>query len=199
MTAIVNRIAGLAWTRRELRLLLTSSLLLGLAMVGWGHVSQWLIRDRQVSMTVLGWSYPVWFLGGLVAAALLRKPGAAFLGESLAALTEALLLEIAWKGVCPTTTCSFAGAWSYVVSGLVQGAGAELGFALGGYRRWGPGAFVAAGCLSWWFGWLKGLYSTGCYTWQDTGLLLTATISTAAVAAVLGMGWSRRDPQEERL
>lgn len=59
-----------------------------------------------------------WFIAGTVAACIIRKPGAAFLGELIAAIISMLLGSI-W------------GVW-VLVSGLVQGAATEAVFA--GFR-----------------------------------------------------------------
>ena len=59
-----------------------------------------------------------WFIAGTVAACIVRKPGAAFLGEVIAAIISMLLGSI-W------------GVW-VLVSGLVQGAATEAVFA--GFR-----------------------------------------------------------------
>ena len=65
----------------------------------------------------------VWFLAATIAALVIRRPGAAVLAELVAASVEMLL----------------AGQWGVgtLVSGLIQGAGVELVFALWLFRRFG--------------------------------------------------------------
>lgn len=63
----------------------------------------------------------LWVMAGPIAGMIIRKPGAALLGETLAAAVE-MALGSAW-GV------------SDIVSGLIQGAGTEIGFAATGYKR----------------------------------------------------------------
>ncbi len=77
--------------------------------------------------------YGLWFIGGPLAASLIRKPGAAFLGEVLAALVEMML---------PTPYAS-----SVLIYGSAQGLMSEIGYALLRYRRWGVGAGALAGAL----------------------------------------------------
>ncbi len=62
-----------------------------------------------------------WFIGGIVAGYIIQKPGAAFLGEVIAALVSMLLGSI-W------------GVW-VIVSGLVQGAATEGVFAAYRYKK----------------------------------------------------------------
>ncbi|WP_454043995.1 ECF transporter S component [Cellulosimicrobium sp. Marseille-Q8652] len=73
-----------------------------------------------------------WIVVGPLATYVVRKPGVGILAETLAALVEVVFLA------------SPAGPLLLVV-GLVQGAGAELAFALTRYRRFGWGVFVASG------------------------------------------------------
>ena len=66
-------------------------------------------------------SYGLWFIGGPLGAALVRKPGSAFLGETLGALLESLL---------PTV-----GGVTNLYYGLAQGALSEAVYAATRYRR----------------------------------------------------------------
>jgi energy-coupling factor transport system substrate-specific component len=77
-----------------------------------------------------------WLVAGVVGGLVVRRPGAAFATELVAAAISMFVLG--------------GTEWGFTVllSGLVQGAGAELGFALGRYRRFGLGAAVLAGVLS---------------------------------------------------
>lgn len=63
-----------------------------------------------------------WVMAGPLAGYLLRKPGAAFLGEFLAAFAE-MIIGSQW-GV------------STLLSGVIQGVANELGFTLTGYKYW---------------------------------------------------------------
>jgi energy-coupling factor transport system substrate-specific component len=78
--------------------------------------------------------YGVWLLPGVLVALIVRRPGAAFFGNFVAALVSALL-------------GSTFGA-DAILSGALQGLGAEIGFAIGLYRWWGPGAAALAGALA---------------------------------------------------
>lgn len=74
----------------------------------------------------------VWLIPAVVGALIVRKPGAALFTELLAA----------------TVSMLFGSGWGLTVflSGVWQGLGAELVFALFAYRRWGiPAALLAGG------------------------------------------------------
>lgn len=75
-----------------------------------------------------------WLFAGVLTALVIRKPGAALFGEIVAAAVSALVGN-QWG---PLT----------LESGLVQGLGAELVFALFLYRRWNLPVALLAGALS---------------------------------------------------
>jgi energy-coupling factor transport system substrate-specific component len=117
-----------------------------------------------------------WLLAGVVGGLVIRKPGAAFGTEVVAAAISMFVLG--------------GTEWGFTVllSGLVQGAGAELGFAVGRYRRWGLGVAVLAGVLSAAF---ASVYEWNFY-YVDWGLAYKIAhlgffaVSGAVVAGLLG-------------
>jgi energy-coupling factor transport system substrate-specific component len=78
--------------------------------------------------------FGVWFVGGLLGGYIIRRPGAAFLGETLAAFAEVLLGAPAGPIL--------------VVTGIMQALGPELVFAAGGYRHWGWRTMLLAGAAA---------------------------------------------------
>jgi len=75
-----------------------------------------------------------WLFAGVLTALVVRKPGAALFGELVAAVVSALV----------------GNQWGVLTleSGLVQGLGAELVFALFLYRRWNLPVALLAGAAS---------------------------------------------------
>lgn len=116
-----------------------------------------------------------WLFAGPLAAIIIRKPGAALYAETVAAMLE-LLLGNQW------------GAGGSLVVGIMQGVGAELGFALLAYRVWNlastmlSGALAALGCgIYYWItnpGW--GVLRASVY-------LATSVVSGALIAG--GLSW----------
>jgi energy-coupling factor transport system substrate-specific component len=136
----VGVVAIAASTRRRWRVVdLTVAAVLAVAggLLLWGMNTAWTPLTTPVSRL-----YPplpallngVWLLPGVLAGLVVRRPGAALLGETVAALIEAQL----------------GGLWGFasVYYGVVEGLGAELVFALLLYRRFGLGAAMAAGAGS---------------------------------------------------
>jgi energy-coupling factor transport system permease protein len=116
-----------------------------------------------------------WFLAGVLGGLVVRRPGAAFFCEVLAALVSAVLGN-QW-------------GWTVLISGVVQGLGAELIFAVLLYRRFGlpvaalAGAFAGVGgALYEWTTWLAG------YGWQFKLIYLGGYALSGAVIAGVG-GW----------
>jgi energy-coupling factor transport system substrate-specific component len=121
----------------------------------------------------------VWLLPGVVGGLVLRRPGAAFFTELVAATVSAVIGN-QW-------------GFSTVLYGAVEGLGAEVVLALFLYRRFGPAVAVAAGAGA---GVACGLMDNALFNvgysaaWQSAYLLL-ATLSGALVAGVGGWALTR--------
>ena len=114
--------------------------------------------------------YGIWLLPAVLVGLIVRLPGAAFFGGFVAAAVSVLL-------------GSPYGA-DALISGAVQGAGAELGFAIGLYRMWNLPFAILAGALS---GAVAAVHDIVLY-YPDTGVdfwavYAIATVSSGAVVA----------------
>ena len=89
----------------------------------------------------------IWLLGGTLGGYIIRKPGAAFFVEVLAA-TVSMGLGSQW-------------AVETLYSGIAQGLGAEIVFALVAYRRYNVGVVAGAGALSFALEWVLELFTAG--------------------------------------
>jgi energy-coupling factor transport system permease protein len=76
----------------------------------------------------------LWLLPAVLVGLIVQRPGAAFFGGFVAAAVSVVLGSVYGADA--------------LISGIVQGAGAELGFALGLYRRWNLPFAMIAGALS---------------------------------------------------
>lgn len=116
-----------------------------------------------------------WLMAGVVGGLVIRRPGAALFAELIAACVEALV----------------GSQWglSSVVSGLAQGLGAEIAFALLAYASFGLTAAMLAGALA---APLEVVYEWYSY-WQDWGWgykIAYLFILTGAGAVIAGgVGW----------
>lgn len=114
----------------------------GLLFMLWNGVGYvWFSAMDALTPGVGGLAVGIWLIGGVLGGLIIRKPGAALFVEVVAA-TVSMLLGSQW-------------AIETVYSGIAQGLGAELVFALFLYRRFtlpvamlaGVGAAVAAWTL----------------------------------------------------
>jgi energy-coupling factor transport system permease protein len=78
--------------------------------------------------------YGVWLLPGVLVGLVVRRPGAALFGGFVSAAVSVLLGSP--YGI------------DALISGAIQGAGAEVGFLIGLYRSWGLMFAILAGVLS---------------------------------------------------
>jgi energy-coupling factor transport system substrate-specific component len=118
----------------------------------------------------------VWLIAGVLAGLVVRKPGAALFAELVAASIEALL----------------GGQWGLdtLVSGAVQGFGAEIVFALFRYRVWDMRVAILAAAASAIGGWLHDVpvyYAE--LSPSDWLVLLVIYLISAVVIAGIGSWW----------
>jgi energy-coupling factor transport system substrate-specific component len=146
----------------------------GVAYWGWGILYNGPLSALQFAFAPLGGLFAgTWFIAGVVGGLVVRRPGAALLCEVIAALVS-MLPGTEWGA-------------TVLVSGIVQGLGAELVFALFGYRFFGLLAAVLAGAMA---GPFAAAYEST--TWiQDWSLgwkLAYAGVLAFSGAVVAGLG-----------
>lgn len=121
----------------------------GVIFWGWGKLYEPLsglaVFGYPPSSALLG---GVWLSAGVVGGLIVRKPGAAFATEFIAASVSAFIVGGTQWG------------WSVFASGFWQGLGAELIFLLVFYKRWGVLVAAAAGALA---GAFESLYEWSAY------------------------------------
>jgi energy-coupling factor transport system substrate-specific component len=160
-----------SWKTRDIIVAAALAVPLGLVWVYvWGIV--W--SAGRAFLPELGFFLDGFYLaGGVLVGYVIRKPGAALLGEMIAALVE-----------LPLTPFGVVVLWL----GFVQGIGAEAGFAATRYRRWGLMTVMVAGLLGalvGWFGydyWMYGYYK------QEIGRQLLLFVIKLIGGALLGGG-----------
>ena len=146
----------------------------GIAYWGWGLAYEAPANAISAGFPPLSGLFAgPWFMAGVVGGLVVRRPGAAFACEVIAALVS-MLPGTQWGA----TT---------LISGIVQGVGTELGFALFGYGAFGLVAAVVAGGLA---GPLEAGYEATNWIkdWALTWKLAYAGILTASGAVVAGAG-----------
>ncbi|GLO65263.1 MULTISPECIES: ECF transporter S component [Oceanobacillus] len=94
--------------------------LIYLAFFGVGNILFGALTPLGLGPLGYEFIFGIWFIVSIVAAYIIRKPGVAFTSETIAALTEVLIGSTSG----PTL----------ILSGMVQGLGAELAFAATGWK-----------------------------------------------------------------
>ena len=114
-----------------------------------------------------------WLLAGVLCGYIIRRPGAALAGELIAAFISSMLPGGA------------GASGEILLSGLIQGVGAEIIFALFLYRRWDALTALAAGALSGAFMGISELiiYYAGVYDGSKAFVYALCSIISGAILA----------------
>ncbi|KDA06772.1 membrane protein [Microbacterium sp. CH12i] len=152
---------------------------IGLAFWGWNTIGYaWFSAADALTPGFGGIAVGIWLLGGVVGGLVVRKPGAALVVELVAAIVSMLIGNV-W-GI------------STILSGAVQGLGAEIIFALFLYRRFGlPVAVLAgigAGVAAWVFELFYGSSPNILKSLEFNSIYLVCTAISGAILAGL-VGW----------
>lgn len=150
------------WTTRDILVASTLAIAIGILWVGWTWVWFWassIPPFLQIDIESIGVTFPIgglaagefvnafWMIGGVLVAYIIRRPGAAFAGEMIAAVTEIPLTP--WGALVP------------IILGLLQGAGAEAVFASTRYRSFSLVTLCLAGVVAHIFGMLYSFVASG--------------------------------------
>lgn len=165
---------------RTIDLVTIATLGVAFGVVFWGWGKLYAVVDIAVKLgfpPASGLMGGGWLIAGVVGGLIVRKPGAALVTELIAAVVSAVVLGGTEWGA------------SVLVSGLLQGLGAELILLAVAYRSFAPVVAMAAGALS---GVFESIYEW--YAWYadwDLGYRLAHLgffVVSGAVIAGLG-GW----------
>lgn len=147
----------------------------GVVFWAWGLL--WNGPADAIPMPARAVLYGMWLVPGVLGGLIVRKPGAAFYTETLAALVS-VALGTAW-------------GWNLVLQGPIEALGAELAFAVFAYRRFGLVVAGLAGLLS---GLAAGVYDAVVWyadtSWATFRLpSIAVTAASSLVIAGIG-GWA---------
>lgn len=165
-----------AWRTIDVLIASVLGMACGVLFLLWNSVGYvWYESANAITPGFGGIAVGIWLIGGVIGGYIIRKPGAAIYVEVLAACTS-MLLGSQW-GV---TT---------VLSGLAQGIGAEIIFAVFLYRRFNLSIAVLSGMAAAWAAFVAELFMSANYAKTlafNLSYLTTMTISGAILAGALG-------------
>ena len=158
-----------AWTLRETLIVAILGAVFGVLYLGWVQV--WLVLQAIFGALTMDVVMGFWFIVSIIAAAIIRKPGVALVSEVMAAAVQVLLGSPA--------------GLLLLLTGLVQGAGAEAVFAATRWRRYSLPVLMAAGMgaavFSFAYTWIRFDYGS-----LAPGLLVAMFALRLASGALLG-------------
>lgn len=176
MHATQNKSTRFRWRTVDIVTAAAIAVVMGVVFWAWGLVWSPISTVLGVLPGVAGVLNGPWLIAGVLGALIIRKPGAALFTELLAATVSALI----------------GSQWGILtlVSGVVQGLGAELVFAIFAYTQWklwtavlaaiGSSVALAANDLIVWYPGADALFQT---------VYLVSSIVSGAIIAGVG-SWS---------
>ena len=179
LKALASRLRPLAsqfrWTTREIVVAAVLAVAVGVIFWAWGLLwsSVFQVIPFPFSYVLVG----IWMIGGLLVPYIVRRPGAALLGELVAAFVS----------------MAMGNQWGILTmaSGLVQGVGAEIVFGATLWKRFAGPTLYAAAAVAGAFSilldtFVYSYYAT--YTWSSIGI---AAVLCIVGSVVLGGGLSQ--------
>jgi len=167
-----SRPAADAWRTRDILVAAVIGVVFGVVFGAWNGVWLLLAPLNAVAPLQAFLIYGVWLVPAVLAPLIVRKPGAAVFAEMVAAGLSVF----------------FGSPWGpdALLSGFVQGAAAELVFAMTGYRRWSLPvlalAAVASAAAAWVHDWT--LYYADVEVTVQVLRAVTMGISAIVIVAV---------------
>lgn len=168
MTTTSSRASG--WRVVDIVVAAVIAVAFGVVFQAWNVLWE---TTTFVAPPIRGAIYGVWMIPAVLVPLVVRRPGAALFGETVAAMASML----------------FGAQWGLltVVYGLAQGAAAELVFAFGFFRRWTLPVAMGAGAAAGLAGALLDLAFFYAAWGVDWMLLYTALVVVSA-SLVAGLG-----------
>lgn len=166
------------WTQREIVVTAAIGVVFGVVYLAWVQV--WLLAQGLIGPIALDIFLGLWCTASVIAAYVVRKPFAAFFAEMVAAVAE-------------VATGNPAGV-ILLLTGAVQGAGAELPFLLTRWRRYDLPVLLASGAsaavFSFVYTWIRFKY--GALDPQLLVVMLVVRVISGMVLAGLLGRWIGR-------
>ncbi|WDF53104.1 ECF transporter S component [Paenibacillus sp. KACC 21273] len=161
----------MTWKMKEVVLTVILAVACGVIYLGWSTL--WIPISALVGPVGAGFMFGIWIIASPIVAYIIRKPGAALIAEVAAAAVELL-------------TGSHFGL-SALLIGVFQGIGAEIAFAVFGYKRYNLMTLMLSGALAAVGGVLYNVIANG-FGYYTTQVLITTLVIQVISGMILG-GW----------
>jgi energy-coupling factor transport system substrate-specific component len=169
----LERAHDTVWRTRDIVVAATIGVVFGIVFWAWNILWNTAVAPASVAAPLWGFLiYGVWLVPAILAPLVVRKPGAAVFAEMVAAAVSAFLPGNVWGP-------------DVLLSGLVQGAAAELVFAFTLYRSWSMPVLAIAASASAAAAWIHDWVVWYPDTATDVQLLrgIAMVVSAIAIAA----------------
>ena len=160
-----------SWKMKEIIVLMMLSVACGVLYLGWSTL--WLPMSAIFGPVGSNWMFGIWVIARPLVAYIIQKPGAALIAEVVAAAVELF-------------TGSHFGL-SALLIGFAQGIGAEIAFALFGYRKFNTMTLVLSGMFAAIGSMVYSLVVNGFAYYTTTTLLLTFSLQLVSGALLGGL------------
>lgn len=199
-----------AWTARDWAVVIVCGVIFGLIYRKWDDIYTIMLTQWKINPAWTTLINGMWFMGGFIPAAIVRKPGACLFGEALAALVEVTVgpytIDVGDFGPSIYTR-AYLGGEAYPIFnmvflvGVLEGLFPEFVFGWFRYRNWGWWAFFLAGSAGGVAEWFTGIWITHYYVFYSPTtfwwLLVTSIVAVGLIAGTLawlaGRAWHKHD------
>ncbi len=161
-----------SWKLKEVVLMSVFSVVFAVVYLLFVHVGN--IWSGFIGPIAYEWIFGIWFIVSIICMYIIRKPGAAVLSETITAAIEVMI----GNAVGPRL----------ILSGLIQGLGAEAAFAATGYKRFNWWVLVLAGIGSAVFSFAYGFFVSGYAALSPSYLALMLGLRVMSGAIIAGFG-----------
>lgn len=160
------------WKLKEIVLMSILSVVFGIVYLFFIHIGN--LWAGLIGPIAYEWIFGIWFIVSIVAAYIIRKPGAALMSETMAAAVEVLLGNAAGPRL--------------ILSGVIQGLGAEAVFAAGKYKHYNLAILMLAGAGSAVFSFVYGYFVSGYAALDPSYVLFMFSLRVISGAVIAGIG-----------
>lgn len=165
---------------RTVDIVVASVIAVAFGVIFWAWGLFWNGPAEAIPLPGRALIYGVWLVPGVLGALVIRKPGAAFYTETIAAVVS-VALGTGW-------------GWTLVVQGPIEALAAELAFAIFAYRSYRPSVALLAAALA---GLAAAVYDKVVWypanAWGSFGVpyILLAVVSSVVVAGLGAVALTR--------
>jgi energy-coupling factor transport system substrate-specific component len=161
-----------SWKLKEIVLMSLFGVVFGIVYLAAIHLGN--IWAAVIGPIAYEWMFGIWFIVSIISMYIIRKPGAALLPETLAAIIEVML----GNAVGPRL----------ILSGVIQGLGAEAAFALSAYKHFNLAILMLAGAGSAVFSFVYGYFVSGYAALDPSFVALMFTLRVLSGMIIAGIG-----------